>query len=63
MMPSQVNSVTELSTSDGTPFYEETNLQKHGVNLNNGRAAIMGILGLLGKIGMAADLPIVETLQ
>eukprot|EP01083_Nonionella_stella_P010738 30556_1 len=49
-------------------FDEETKLQKRGIELNNGRAAMMGILGLmvhekLGEIGMAADLPIIGTLQ
>ena len=47
---------------------EEAKLTKRGVELNNGRAAMMGILGLmvhekLGEIGMAADLPIIGTLQ
>jgi hypothetical protein len=49
-------------------FDEETKLQKRGIELNNGRAAMLGILGLmvhekLGEIGMAADLPIIGTLQ
>ena len=48
-------------------FDEETKLTKRAVELNNGRAAMMGILGLmvhekLGEIGMAADLPIIGTL-
>ena len=49
-------------------FDEETKLTKRAVELNNGRAAMMGILGLmvhekLGEIGMAADLPIIGVLQ
>ena len=49
-------------------FDEETKLSKRAIELNNGRAAMMGILGLmvhekLGEIGMAADLPIIGTLQ
>mmetsp|Transcript_35547 Transcript_35547/g.77138 ORF Transcript_35547/g.77138 Transcript_35547/m.77138 type:complete len:210 (-) Transcript_35547:176-805(-) len=49
-------------------FDEETKLQKRGIELNNGRAAMMGILGLmvhekLNEIGMVADLPIIGALQ
>ena len=49
-------------------FDAETQLTKRAVELNNGRAAMMGILGLmvhekLGEIGMAANLPIIGTLQ
>jgi hypothetical protein len=45
----------------------ETQLSKRAIELNNGRAAQLGILGLmvhekLGEIGMAADLPIIGTL-
>jgi Chlorophyll A-B binding protein len=48
-------------------FDEETKLSKRAVELNNGRAAMMGILGLmvhekLGEIGMAVELPIIGTL-
>jgi len=48
-------------------FDEETKLSKRAIELNNGRAAMMGILGLmvhekLGEIDMAADLPIIGTL-
>eukprot|EP00563_Minutocellus_polymorphus_P019378 CAMPEP_0197717660 /NCGR_PEP_ID=MMETSP1434-20131217/2120_1 /TAXON_ID=265543 /ORGANISM="Minutocellus polymorphus, Strain CCMP3303" /LENGTH=212 /DNA_ID=CAMNT_0043302223 /DNA_START=47 /DNA_END=685 /DNA_ORIENTATION=+ len=49
-------------------FDEETKLSKRGIELNNGRAAMMGILGLmvhekLGEIDMVADLPIIGALQ
>ena len=47
---------------------EETKLSKRAIELNNGRAAMMGILGLmvhekLNEIGMVADLPIIGALQ
>lgn len=47
---------------------DEAKLSKRAIELNNGRAAQMGLLGLmvhekLGEIGMAADLPIIGTLQ
>jgi len=49
-------------------FDEETKLSKRAIELNNGRAAMMGILGLmvhekLNEIGMVADLPIIGVLQ
>mmetsp|Transcript_19961 Transcript_19961/g.29236 ORF Transcript_19961/g.29236 Transcript_19961/m.29236 type:complete len:209 (-) Transcript_19961:78-704(-) len=49
-------------------FDEETKLTKRAVELNNGRAAQFGILGLmvhekLGEIDMAVDLPIIGMLQ
>ena len=49
-------------------FDEETQAFKRGVELNNGRAAMMGILGLmvhekLGEIDMVADLPIIGALS
>eukprot|EP00566_Odontella_aurita_P023941 CAMPEP_0113538050 /NCGR_PEP_ID=MMETSP0015_2-20120614/7157_1 /TAXON_ID=2838 /ORGANISM="Odontella" /LENGTH=211 /DNA_ID=CAMNT_0000437595 /DNA_START=108 /DNA_END=743 /DNA_ORIENTATION=+ /assembly_acc=CAM_ASM_000160 len=49
-------------------FDEETKLSKRAIELNNGRAAMMGILGLmvhekLGEIDMVADLPIIGALQ
>jgi len=49
-------------------FDEETKLAKRAIELNNGRAAQMGLLGLmvhekLNEIGMVADLPIIGTLQ
>ena len=49
-------------------FDEETKLSKRAIELNNGRAAMMGILGLmvhekLNEIGMVADLPIIGALQ
>ena len=49
-------------------FDEETKLSKRAIELNNGRAAQFGILGLmvhekLGEIDMAADLPIIGKLQ
>eukprot|EP00591_Stephanopyxis_turris_P015738 CAMPEP_0195538230 /NCGR_PEP_ID=MMETSP0794_2-20130614/49418_1 /TAXON_ID=515487 /ORGANISM="Stephanopyxis turris, Strain CCMP 815" /LENGTH=212 /DNA_ID=CAMNT_0040672197 /DNA_START=61 /DNA_END=699 /DNA_ORIENTATION=- len=48
-------------------FDEETKLSKRGIELNNGRAAMMGILGLmvhekLGEIDMGVELPIIGTL-
>eukprot|EP00957_Ditylum_brightwellii_P174602 13294057-Ditylum_brightwellii.AAC.1 len=53
---------------DWDTFDEETKLSKRAIELNNGRAAQFGILGLmvhkkLGEIDMAADLPIIGTLQ
>jgi hypothetical protein len=49
-------------------FSDEEKLYKRGAELNNGRAAMMGILGLmvheeLGNVGMAVELPIIGTLQ
>ena len=49
-------------------FDEETKLSKRAIELNNGRAAMMGILGLmvhekLNEIDMVADLPIIGALQ
>lgn len=49
-------------------FDEETKHSKRAVELNNSRAAMMGVLGfmvhkMLGKVGMAADLPVIGTLQ
>jgi hypothetical protein len=40
-------------------FDEETQLFKRGVELNNGRAAMMGILGLMVHEQLGGDLPIV----
>ena len=40
-------------------FDEETKLVKRGVELNQGRAAIMGILGLMVHEQLGGDLPIV----
>jgi hypothetical protein len=49
-------------------FDEETKFSKRGIELNNGRAAQMGLLGLmvhekLNEIDMVADLPIIGVLQ
>ena len=49
-------------------FDEEEQLSKRAIELNNGRAAMLGILGLmvheqLNAIGMVADLPIIGALQ
>uniref|UniRef100_A0A6U0F5K0 Fucoxanthin-chlorophyll a/c light-harvesting protein n=1 Tax=Helicotheca tamesis TaxID=374047 RepID=A0A6U0F5K0_9STRA len=49
-------------------FDEETKLSKRAIELNNGRAAQLGILGLmvhekLNEIDMVADLPIIGALQ
>jgi hypothetical protein len=49
-------------------FDEETKLQKRAIELNNGRAAQLGILGLMvheeiQKIGYDADLPIIGHLS
>ena len=43
-------------------FSEETKLQKRGVELNNGRAAMMGILGLMVHEQLGGELPIVGTM-
>ena len=40
-------------------FSEETKLQKRAVELNNGRAAMMGILGLMVHEQLGGSLPIV----
>ena len=45
-------------------FDEETKLQKRAIELNNGRAAMMGVLGLmvhekLSDAGLDADLPLI----
>merc|ERR1712051_749491 len=40
-------------------FDEETQLTKRGIKLNNGRAAMMGILGLMVHEKLGGDLPIV----
>ena len=49
-------------------FDEETKLQKRAIELNNGRAAMFGILGLMvhekiAEIGYVADLPIIGHLK
>ena len=49
-------------------FTEEEKLSKRAIELNNGRAAQLGILGLMvheqiQKIGYDADLPIIGHLQ
>eukprot|EP00567_Pseudictyota_dubia_P017399 CAMPEP_0197447688 /NCGR_PEP_ID=MMETSP1175-20131217/14277_1 /TAXON_ID=1003142 /ORGANISM="Triceratium dubium, Strain CCMP147" /LENGTH=213 /DNA_ID=CAMNT_0042979127 /DNA_START=25 /DNA_END=666 /DNA_ORIENTATION=- len=49
-------------------FNDEQKYQKRAIELNNGRAAMMGILGLtvhekLNEIGMVADLPIIGALK
>jgi len=40
-------------------FDEETKLQKRGIELNNGRAAMMGVLGLMVHEQLGGSLPIV----
>jgi hypothetical protein len=40
-------------------FDEETKLQKRGIELNNGRAAMMGILGLMVHEQLGGSIPIV----
>ena len=40
-------------------FDEETKLSKRGIELNNGRAAMMGILGLMIHEKLGGSLPIV----
>ncbi len=40
-------------------FDEETKLQKRGIELNNGRAAMMGILGLMVHEQFGGEIPIV----
>ena len=49
-------------------FDEETKLEKRAIELNNGRAAMFGILGLMvhekiAEIGYVADLPIIGALK
>jgi hypothetical protein len=43
-------------------FDEETKLQKRGIELNNGRAAMMGILGLMVHEQLGGSVPIVGEL-
>eukprot|EP00531_Pseudo-nitzschia_arenysensis_P013159 CAMPEP_0116128344 /NCGR_PEP_ID=MMETSP0329-20121206/7313_1 /TAXON_ID=697910 /ORGANISM="Pseudo-nitzschia arenysensis, Strain B593" /LENGTH=203 /DNA_ID=CAMNT_0003622483 /DNA_START=266 /DNA_END=877 /DNA_ORIENTATION=+ len=43
-------------------FDDETKLQKRGIELNNGRAAMMGILGLMVHEQLGGSLPIVGEL-
>jgi len=43
-------------------FDEETKLFKRGVELNNGRAAMMGILGLMIHEQLGTDMPIIGQL-
>jgi hypothetical protein len=40
-------------------FDEQTKLQKRGIELNNGRAAMMGVLGLMVHEQLGGSLPIV----
>ena len=43
-------------------FDEETKLSKRAIELNNGRAAMMGILGLMVHEQVGGDLPVIGTL-
>merc|ERR1712087_84608 len=43
-------------------FDEETKLSKRAIELNNGRAAMMGILGLMVHEQLGTDLPIIGQL-
>ena len=43
-------------------FDEETKLAKRGIELNNGRAAMMGILGLMVHEQLGTDLPLIGQL-
>ncbi len=43
-------------------FDEETKLQKRGIELNNGRAAMMGIFGLMVHEQLGGELPIVGSM-
>ena len=43
-------------------FDEETKLSKRGIELNNGRAAMMGILGLMVHEQLGGSVPIVGEL-
>ena len=43
-------------------FDEETKLSKRGIELNNGRAAMMGILGLMVHEQLGTELPIIGQL-
>ena len=40
-------------------FDEQTKLSKRGIELNNGRAAMMGILGLMVHEQLGGELPLV----
>ena len=40
-------------------FDEDTKLSKHAIELNNGRAAMLGILGLMANEKLGGSVPIV----
>jgi Chlorophyll A-B binding protein len=59
LLSSRLSSLNRYIDFGWDKFDEETKLKKRAIELNNGRAAMMGILGLLVHEQLGGSLPIV----